>query len=125
MTTRSADFPAMPSSVASARRMVSDAVAAFGLRELDDRAELLASELVTNAVRHAHGPVRVSASHRRDRTITVTVCDRASTLPTLERGGRSDGHGRGLQIVDAMSHRWGVERRGSGKCVWFELESAY
>jgi anti-sigma regulatory factor (Ser/Thr protein kinase) len=104
--------------------MVSEAVGAFGLRDLDERAELLASELVTNAVTHAGGPVRVRASHRTARTVTVAVCDNASTLPTLERGDRSDGHGRGLQIVDAVSDRWGVVPRGNGKCVWFELVSA-
>jgi anti-sigma regulatory factor (Ser/Thr protein kinase) len=124
MSTKSANFPATPSSVAAARRLVLDAVSAFGLGDLDDRAELLASELVTNAVRHAHGPVRVRASHRRARTITVTVCDEASALPTLEHRERSDDRGRGLQIVDAISDRWGVETRENGKCVWFELVSA-
>jgi anti-sigma regulatory factor (Ser/Thr protein kinase) len=124
MSTKSADFPATPSSVAAARRLVRDAVMAFGLRDLDDRAELLASELVTNAVRHARGPVRVRASHRSTRTITVTVCDEASALPKLEHRERSDDRGRGLQIVDTISDRWGVETRENGKCVWFELVSA-
>jgi anti-sigma regulatory factor (Ser/Thr protein kinase) len=104
--------------------MVSEAVAAFGLGDLDERAELLASELVTNAVTHAAGPVRVRASNRTERTVTVTVCDNATALPTLERGDPSDGHGRGLQIVDGISDRWGVVPRGNGKCVWFELVSA-
>jgi anti-sigma regulatory factor (Ser/Thr protein kinase) len=124
MSTKSADFPATPSSVAAARRLVTDAVTAFGLGDLDDRAELLASELVTNAIRHAHGPVKVRASHRRARTITVMVCDEASALPTLEHRERCDDRGRGLQIVDAISDRWGVETRENGKCVWFELVSA-
>lgn len=123
MATKSADLPATPSSVARARRLVSDAVAAFGLRDVDDRAELLASELVTNAVMHARGPVRVRASRRRARTITVTVCDTESTLPRVEHGERTDDRGRGLQIVEAMSDRWGVVTRGDGKCVWFELVS--
>jgi anti-sigma regulatory factor (Ser/Thr protein kinase) len=123
MTTRSADFPATPSSVAQARRLVMDAAAAFGLRELEDRVELLVSELVTNAVRHARGPVRVRASRPRTRTITVMVCDKEYSRPTLERGDRSADGGRGLQIVDAVSDRWGVVSRADGKCVWFELVS--
>lgn len=123
MATRSAEYPATPSSVALARRLVLDAVAVYGLRDLDDRAALLASELVTNAVTHSRGPVGVRASRPSARTIAVTVCDKEAALPKVERGDRLDDRGRGLQIVDAISDRWGVVTRRQGKCVWFELTS--
>jgi anti-sigma regulatory factor (Ser/Thr protein kinase) len=124
MAITSADFAAVPSSVAPARRLVLDAAAAFGLAELEDRAQLLASELVTNAVRHSRGPVRVRAAHPRTGTLAVTVCDDGGGRPTVQHQTGSGDRGRGLQIVDAMADRWGVAFRRAGKCVWFELVGA-
>jgi anti-sigma regulatory factor (Ser/Thr protein kinase) len=123
MRTRSAVFPDDAASVASARHLVADAASASGLGELEALAELLASELVTNAVRHAHGPVSVSASQATEGTMTVTVCDHDRKLPRLKRHGSSSYGGRGLQIVDAIADRWGVVPKADGKCIWFELVS--
>jgi anti-sigma regulatory factor (Ser/Thr protein kinase) len=84
-------------------------------------AELLVSELISNALLHGHGNPTLVAEVNGDR-LHVEVLDSESTLtlaplpldPSRERG-------RGLAIVEALATAWGVERRLSGKAVWFDL----
>jgi len=81
--------------------------------------ELLVSELVTNAVVHAGGPVGLTIRHLGSRT-RVEVSDTSVRLPevcpaTVE-------HCRGMHIVAALSARWGAEGHDGGKTVWFEVE---
>ncbi|MFF7181193.1 ATP-binding protein [Streptomyces sp. NPDC008121] len=86
-----------------------------------DVAELLTSELVTNALIHTeHGAV-VTATIVPE-SLRVEVRDfvpglAASHAPAAEEGT----HGRGLVLVDALADSWGVEEQGAGKVVWFEL----
>jgi anti-sigma regulatory factor (Ser/Thr protein kinase) len=90
---------------------------------------LLASELVTNSVLHAGvGPdaeigVLVSVS---DELIRVAVSDPGSEqTPHIVEPDPAEPGGMGLFMVERLSHRWGVERRGSrGTTVWFEIERA-
>ena len=87
-----------------------------------ETAELLTSELVTNALVHGGG----------DTTLVVDVNDRALRVevidldPKLDLGplevGVTAEHGRGLAIVARLARTWGVEPRPQGKAVWFELE---
>lgn len=97
-------------------------------REVGERwletATLLVSELVTNAVMHTDTDV-VVAIDRADGRVVVSVTDRdpgSAEAVTPRRGrGTSDPTGRGLQIVDALADRWGVETSDTTKVVWFEL----
>lgn len=99
----------------------------FGARLGADRTEdaaLLVSELVTNAVKYGpeHGEIRLIISEDESR-MRVTVHDTgAGPLPAMRPARRPphQGGGHGLQLVDLVSDRWGVER-GSTR-VWFELD---
>jgi anti-sigma regulatory factor (Ser/Thr protein kinase) len=91
--------------------------------------ELLASELVTNAVRHGatdpHESILLRAVHV-DSTVRVEVCDEGLTHFDADDGDGNDlmePGGNGLLLVEALSSRWGVDR-GRPKCVWFEADAA-
>lgn len=85
-----------------------------------DEAVLVANELATNAIVHAGSEFMVEVS-LFDHTCRIGVVDRAETRPRLHRRSRSAVHGRGMSIVDSMSHKWGVERRHTGKSVWCDV----
>ncbi|MBX3286365.1 MAG: ATP-binding protein [Acidimicrobiales bacterium] len=80
----------------------------------------MTSELVTNVLRHTASEPEVTL-RTDDHVLVVEVHDRDQRLPML--GDASDGEtGRGLLIVDAGAHEWGVEPRGpNGKAVWFSV----
>ncbi|HEX2851034.1 MAG TPA: ATP-binding protein [Acidimicrobiales bacterium] len=115
-------FTASLASAAAARRFVAQALEIDGVdHEVVDLAELLTSEIVTNAVVHAAGPAEVGVDRVGD-AVRVEVVDAASALPDLRHVAPDAASGRGLAIVDALATRWGVQPRGtSGKVVWFEL----
>jgi anti-sigma regulatory factor (Ser/Thr protein kinase) len=82
---------------------------------------LVVSEVVTNAVQHGAGVVRVRLLRRRT-YVRVEVQDNSPRLPVLLAvGGRAAERGRGLYIVRNLASRWGSRRDGSGKLVWAEL----
>jgi anti-sigma regulatory factor (Ser/Thr protein kinase) len=85
-------------------------------------AELLTSELVTNAVVHGHSAPRLVLEVWDDRIrVVVTDSDPRMTLEPLHVQTSSE-HGRGLRIVDSLASKWGVSPWGRGKSVWFELD---
>ena len=83
--------------------------------------ELLTSEVVTNAVRHAHGAGELALTITGD-TIRVEVDDTSGLLPTRRCAGRDALGGRGMAIVAALARDWGVEPKRQGKRVWFEVD---
>jgi two-component sensor histidine kinase len=85
-------------------------------------AELLASELVTNAVTHGRGDVRVVMEYDED-GLAVTVSDDEPAVPEVAKGASAAVGGRGLRLVEVLASDWGVEPegRGHGKGVWFRL----
>lgn len=83
-------------------------------------AELLISELVTNAVVHAATSIEIALDCGRS-TFTVEVRDMDSRIPVVGNPRKSDLHGRGLLIVESMALDWGIEDREDGKSVWFTL----
>jgi two-component sensor histidine kinase len=91
----------------------------WGLDELVDTTELLVSELVTNALRHGDGDIRLRLL--RDRTLVCEVWDGALVQPRRRRARETDEGGRGLQLVSLLSESWGSRRTHRGKTVWFEL----
>ncbi|AIR96136.1 SpoIIE family protein phosphatase [Streptomyces glaucescens] len=117
-------FPPGPESVARARRFVRAALgdAAPELAaDLLDTAELLTSELVTNAVLHARTDIDVSA-RAADGRVRVTVRDhRPSRLLVPQDCPPYAGTGQGLALVDRLASRHGVETGDTAKTVWFEL----
>lgn len=83
-------------------------------------AQLLTTELVTNAVRHAGSPVDVKVARREDR-IRIEARDDSTDLPVMPEGDSPTRH-RGLLLIDDLSEDWGVEVHDlGGKVVWFEV----
>jgi anti-anti-sigma factor len=101
-----------------------DATAQGWVEELVDRAVLVASELVTNAVVHSQGPVRLRLELHQER-LHLAVYDQSPRLLALaiEPGDPDAEGGRGLLIVDQLASAWGVHPSpGGGKAIWCVLE---
>lgn len=116
-------FPADPGAVRAARTAVRDRLAAWNLDGLADIAALLVSELVTNALRHATGPigVRLVRPEAIDGVLLVEVSDPLPDPPRERVAALEDESGRGLQLVAYAARRWGTRPGATGKTVWFEL----
>jgi anti-sigma regulatory factor (Ser/Thr protein kinase) len=86
-----------------------------------ETAELLVTELTTNAVVHAHTPIRVSVLPH-DHQVRVEVRDDdSSPIPPPRRPAADAESGRGLWLVAALASSWGINRNAKGKTVWFEV----
>jgi GAF domain-containing protein len=101
-----------------ARSLVAEPLEKWDLTSMVEATQLLASELVTNAIRYAEGPVTLRLI--KERTLVCEVIDTSSALPRLRHAAGDDERGRGLQIVSRMSARWGARRTATGKVVWCE-----
>ncbi|MFJ1703838.1 SpoIIE family protein phosphatase [Kitasatospora sp. NPDC088346] len=112
------DLPEGPVAAGRARAHIRHRLAEWQLDELVTTTELLASELVGNVVRHARGPVRLRLL--RSRTLVCEVSDGSLTTPHVRRARETDEGGRGLQLVAALSQRWGTRYTSDGKCIWTE-----
>ncbi len=110
---------AKPTSVRRARALVGIQMDKWGLQESAYTAELLVSELVTNALAHAAGDVSLRLI--LDHVLVCEVFDDAAAMPKLRIADDSDENGRGLRVVSQLAQRWGTRRTPDGKAVWFEL----
>ncbi|MEU1471195.1 SpoIIE family protein phosphatase [Streptomyces sp. NPDC005761] len=112
-----------PEALSSARHMIRAAVRAWGAKERADEVELAADELTTNALMHTDGGaiVTIRVLTGPERRLRVDVEDRSSALPRRRDAGDAGVSGRGLMLVDRLADAWGVESRGTGKCVWCEF----
>lgn len=108
------------SCVPRARHFVRDGVHRLDWHHGQDSAELLTSELVTNAIRHGSGEVSVSLSREND-LLRVRVTDDSRDAPVMAPPDPLAAGGRGLWLVDELSSDWGVATEQQGKTVWFEL----
>ncbi|WTG54450.1 ATP-binding protein [Actinacidiphila glaucinigra] len=117
------EVTAVPSAVADGRGFVRETLAQWGCADVSDAACLLASEVLTNAVRHAQGPLRLRL-HRTDREITVEVTDHSTHIPQRRPAELGDESGRGLLLVEALATGWGTRPSSEGKTVWFTLRLA-
>lgn len=108
--------------VADARSFLREMAAAWSVESLLDEAELLLSEIVTNALVHTEGGaslgLRLDATSR---TLTISVQDSSTRHPTERHADDEALGGRGLGIVEALATDWGVEVDGGGKTVWASL----
>ncbi|MFD3312140.1 ATP-binding protein [Streptomyces sp. NPDC058694] len=124
-------FPCDPRGPGIARVTLRAVLDAHGLAQLADRAELLASELATNSVRHTKGPASVRLQWLHP-VLRVSVWDMSPDLPPMSGTaprvvGVEAGGGRGMLILDTVADRWGGCAMGEGACgpggktIWFEL----
>ena len=117
-------FAPEPVSAREARRFLRGFLAVRRRDDLTDAAELALSELVTNAVLHAHTAFEVTAELAQDGALRVEVADRSSQLPDQRDYGAQATTGRGMQLVAALTAACGVQTDGSGgKAVWFVVRS--
>ncbi|MGW5249088.1 ATP-binding SpoIIE family protein phosphatase [Streptomyces sp. NPDC004129] len=107
------------SEVARVRDLATSQLADWDLEEVAFTAELIVSELVTNALRYGRAPVRLRLI--RQDTLTCEVSDGTNTAPHLRRARIFDEGGRGLFIVAQLAERWGTRQRSQGKTIWAEL----
>ncbi|MFF5537249.1 SpoIIE family protein phosphatase [Streptomyces cinerochromogenes] len=114
-------LPARDDAPARARAQVAALLRRWPTRDdTRDNVLLLVSELVTNAVRFATGPVTVRLI-RAGHGLLCEVGDTGNGRPLLRRGGLLDDGGRGLHIVHRLTTRWGVRWTDTGKVVWAEV----
>ncbi|WP_030764815.1 MULTISPECIES: ATP-binding protein [unclassified Streptomyces] len=122
-------FPAEPGAVRTARHAVRGTLHDWGLEAVGDVTVLLVSELVTNSLRYASGPIGVRLERRNPAAdspaagpaLLVEVSDPLPDPPRERAANHDDEGGRGLHLVAVSSQRWGTRHGKSGKTVWFEL----
>ncbi|MCX5374947.1 SpoIIE family protein phosphatase [Streptomyces sp. NBC_00091] len=113
------EVPDDPAAVSRVRREATGRLEAWGLEAASFTAELILSELVTNAIRYGTAPVRVRLLH--DRNLICEVSDGSSTSPHLRYAATTDEGGRGLFLVAQYAERWGTRYTQRGKVIWAEL----
>ncbi|MFC5958718.1 SpoIIE family protein phosphatase [Streptomyces pratens] len=115
--------PGDPEALTEARRMIRAGVGAWGAGNRTDEIELVADELITNALMHTEGSavVTLRVLTSGERRLRVEVADSSSALPRRREAGETGVSGRGLLLVEVLADEWGVEARGGGKCVWCEF----
>jgi serine phosphatase RsbU (regulator of sigma subunit)/anti-sigma regulatory factor (Ser/Thr protein kinase) len=113
-------LPRHRESVAQARRAVRQHLAEAGLEELIGPAQLVTSELVSNAVLHTKGTLRVEIAPI-DAGVRIEVFDESRLVPVLPSASTSSMTGRGLRLVQRIAARVGVDPTEEGKVVWAEV----
>jgi len=109
---------ATPISASEARAFVTQCLIEHRLLYLVDSVRLVASELATNALVHAQTAFTVTLS-QPDGVVLLAVRDSSEALPVPGAARVMDTHGRGLEIVNLISHGWGMDPdEGGHKAVW-------
>lgn len=117
-------FLARPESAGDARRFVADTLAGWGLPGLIDPATLLVSELVTNALLHAHSEIDVTLVVGDDE-LRVEVHDTSRVVPRPRSYSPEAATGRGLHMLDCVASDWGVRATARGKAMWFTISTMH
>jgi serine phosphatase RsbU (regulator of sigma subunit)/anti-sigma regulatory factor (Ser/Thr protein kinase) len=112
------DVPADPAQVAHVRRMVTGRLKAWDMATAAFTTTLVASELVTNAIRYGAPPIQLRLI--RDTTLICEVSDASGTAPHMRRARSFDEGGRGLLLVAQFTQRWGTRYHAGGKTIWCE-----
>ncbi|MET9409822.1 PAS domain S-box protein [Streptomyces sp. NPDC002935] len=121
LATVSTDLPAAPESVPEGRAFLSKALTTWNCAPTADDARLLLSEILTNAVQHAQGPIGLHLC-RTATDLTVEISDRSPHLPQPRSATQDEESGRGLILVRALADDWGVRPTDTGKTTWFTLK---
>ncbi|MGW5258725.1 SpoIIE family protein phosphatase [Streptomyces sp. NPDC004012] len=116
--------PRDPAAVASVRTACARRLAEWGLEQVGFTAQLILSELITNAVRYGAEPITVRLLRTEPvgspaaGTLIFEVADGSSTSPRLRRAKVTDEGGRGLFLVARFAERWGTRHTTTGKVIW-------
>ncbi|MGI5194493.1 SpoIIE family protein phosphatase [Streptomyces sp. CA-288835] len=112
------ELPEDPIAAGQARDHVRHQLTEWHLDELIWTTELIASELLGNVIRHARGPAQLRLI--RSRSLICEVTDGSLTTPHIRRALETDEGNRGLQLIAALTQRWGTRHLSNGKCIWTE-----
>ncbi|MGW8889839.1 ATP-binding SpoIIE family protein phosphatase [Streptomyces sp. NPDC055749] len=115
---------AEPERIAAARQQVRELLHDWADPEQVDSAVLMISEMATNVLVHTDGDALMVAEvigERGERRLRVQVADGSDELPHKRRPGEMASSGRGLVLMEMLADAWGVDPRGEGKSIWFEL----
>jgi anti-sigma regulatory factor (Ser/Thr protein kinase) len=108
-------------SLSAARAFVSNMLEVWQCEDPDQVARLLTSEIVSNAVRHAASTIELEVAMVNEHQLRVRARDEAPHATVAQDPHRPAGEGGlGLQIIESLAQRWGVERYEDHKVVWFE-----
>ncbi len=114
-------FVAQPEALAAVRKLVDRTLAQWSPALAVADVELVAVELATNAIRHAHSSFVLRLIHTGS-GVRIEVRDASPRPPACLPPDRHRIGGRGMQIVDSVSRSWGSHPEGAGKVVWAELD---
>jgi anti-sigma regulatory factor (Ser/Thr protein kinase) len=115
---------AQPERIAGVRRQLRELLHDWADPEQVDSAELMVSEMVTNVLVHTDGDAALLAAltgETGSRRLHVEVADASDELPHKRKPGEMASSGRGLVLMEVLADAWGVDPRGAGKSIWFEL----
>jgi len=113
-------FLPIPQAGARSRQLVRERCAAWGIASVSEDAQLVVTELVSNAVEHAGTPLDVIVTLSDD-TLHVAVHDGDPTPPRPQPVGQGRSRGRGLRLIEAVAASWGSVLADTGKVVWATL----
>ncbi|MDF3302592.1 ATP-binding protein [Streptomyces sp. K1PA1] len=122
VTDRDASWPLARelTSARRARRLVTGQLSEWAVEGVVDTAELLVSEVVTNALRHTRGPLRLNL-RLHDSRLRCEVEDTETAGPVRHFVGTDAEGGRGTELLDVLAEAWGTLPTAIGKTIWFEL----
>lgn len=115
---------AEPQRIAAARQHLRQLLHDWTDEDQIDSAVLMVSEMVTNVLIHTDGDALLVAEVTcgdDSRRLRVEVSDASDELPHKRHPGEMASSGRGLVLMEMLAHAWGVDPRGEGKSIWFEL----
>ncbi|MFD9084496.1 SpoIIE family protein phosphatase [Streptomyces erythrochromogenes] len=115
---------AEPERIAGARRQVRELLHDWADEEQLDAVVLMVSEMVTNVLVHTDGDallVAEAVGELGERRLRVEVADSSDELPHKRHPGEMASSGRGVLLMEMLADAWGVDPRGEGKSIWFEL----
>ncbi|MGO4748019.1 ATP-binding protein, partial [Streptomyces sp. 2MCAF27] len=118
---------AEPERIAEARQQLRDMLHDWTDHDQVESAVLMLSEMVTNVLVHTDGDALLVAEvsgRVGARRLRLDVADGSDELPHRRRPGELASSGRGLILMEMLADAWGVDPRGDGKCIWYELYEA-
>ena len=119
------DLPPTAAAVPAARHLVGELLRVWQSPHDHDDAALLVTELVSNVADHVGGEADLTVEvSLAEAWLRIAVVDGSAIRPVVRELSMGHPRGRGLQMVQSIADRWGVEDHDGGKRIWLELRPA-